>query len=469
MKCGLITPIGPGHAQLFEQSCRPSIEAAWGYHHGPFDALLVYPMDDTEGRHGRSNRRNVAIEQAARDGVDWLFLLDADDILTPNAFEAFGRILAEEPDLDAVWGLICELDAQQEPQLRPDQPERIDSYADFLSHPPAMAVQIGGFYRTKVLAGLGFDESLDTAEDYTLYLQLWRQARCAKRPEIFFLNRRGQHSTGPRSATGQDWRLATDRLWAGAVRETPLWAKVDHGGVAARMRVTNPLDLIQRTHLAGQFFEAEPLSRLHALIPPGARIVDVGANVGNHVIWYAQHLAPAAILPVEPNAAAIRLLDENLAANGVEGVIDRRGIGLGVGRAEGRFRAETPDADNLGATSLMADGAGDLRVVTLDALLGDTRIDFLKIDAEGMELDVLAGAARVIARDRPVIWIEIQRANILRFAQRWCRANGYRLVDSVPYVHTMDYFAVPEAFVPPRQGRAQASASAGPLPKDIDA
>lgn len=464
MRCGLITPIGPGHARLFEESCRPSIEAAWGYHHGPFDELVVYPMDDTEGRHGRSNRRNAAIEQAARDGVDWVFLLDADDILAPNAFESLGRILADEPALDAIWGLICELDPEGEPRLREGQPERIDSYADFLSHPPAMAVQIGGFYRTRTLADLRFDESLDTAEDYTLYLQLWRGARCAKRPEIFFLNRRGQHSTGPRSATGQDWRLATDRLWAEAVRETPLWAEIAHAGLRARMRVTNPLDLIQRSHLAGQFFEAEPLSRLHGLVAPGARIVDVGANVGNHVVWYAQHLAPAAILPVEPNPAAIRLLDENIAANGIGPVIDRRGIGLGLGRAAGRFRAETPDADNLGATALMPDRAGDLRVVTLDALLGDMRVDFLKIDAEGMELDVLAGAARTIARDRPVIWIEIQRPNILAFAQGWCRANGYRLADSVPYVHTMDYFAVPEAFV-----RPGSAAATGRMPEDISA
>lgn len=450
MKCGVITPIGPGHAELFAQSCRPSVERALAYSRGPFDEITLFAMDDTEGRHGRSNRRNAAIRQAADAGIDWLFLLDADDVLAPNAFEAFGRALTAEPGLDVLWGLICEIDAEGEPHLREDQPERIDSYAGFLSHPPAQAVQIGGFYRTELLVRFGFDEAMDTGEDYRLYLQLWQAARCAKRPEILFLNRRGQHSTGPRAATGRDWRLATDRLWAEAVRENPLWADVAQDGVTATLRITNPNDLIQRTHLGGHFFEEEPLTRLHGLVPRGARIVDVGANIGNHVVWYAQHLAPEAIFPVEPNPAAIHLLDQNIAANGIEILIDRRGIGLGVGRAEGRFRAETDDADNLGATSLRADSEGDLRVVTLDALLGDTRVDFIKIDAEGMELDVLAGAARIIARDRPVLWIEVQRSNLLAFAQRWCRANGYRLADSVVYVNTMDYYAVPEEFVAAR-------------------
>ena len=82
-------------------------------------------------------------------------------------------------------------------------------------------------------------------------------------------------------------------------------------------------------------------------------------------------------------------------------------------------------------------------MVALDALLGDDRVDFIKIDAEGMELEVLAGAAALIARDRPVIWVETLRENILPFAKDWCRANGYCLADSVAYVNTMDYFAIP--------------------------
>jgi hypothetical protein len=43
-----------------------------------------------------------------------------------------------------------------------------------------------------------------------------------------------------------------------------------------------------------------------------------------------------------------------------------------------------------------------------------------------------------------VIWVEVLRENMLGFAQKWCRSAGYRIVDSTPYVHTIDYFAVPK-------------------------
>ena len=340
MKCGIITPIGPGHQALLEESCQPSVARAVGYSKGPFDEVVFYAMDDGQGRFGRSSRRNDAIRQARAEGIEWLFFLDADDVLAANAFETFGRCLEAYPDLDAVWGLICEFDAEGEPQLREGQPERLDSYADFLATPPFLSVQIGHFVRTEAVARFGFDETMNAGEDFKLYFQLWQTCTCRKLPEIFFINRRGQHSTGPRGATGQDWQRIVDRLWAEAVAQTPLWGEVSHNGVQARMRVTNPLDLIQRAHLQGQFFEESSLTKLKTLLKSEApRIVEVGANIGNHVVWYAQHLKPARIYPVEPNPAAIGLLEENIAENGLGDRIDRRGIGLGAGRGAGRFRA----------------------------------------------------------------------------------------------------------------------------------
>ncbi|EAQ02000.1 hypothetical protein OB2597_20286 [Pseudooceanicola batsensis HTCC2597] len=448
MICTVITPVGPGHMDLFRTSCAPSVAQARAYHMGPFTEVEHLMMDDTEGRHGRSARRNEAVRMAQEAGSDWVFFLDADDLLTPNAFEAFGRVIAAEPGLDVVWGLICTLDEGGEPALREDQAERLDTREDFLSVPPYSAVQIGGFMRTEAVARFGFDEAMDTGEDYKLYCQLWEHCRCGKRPEIFFVNRRGQHSTGPRAATGLDWNNATNAQWADQLRAVPIWAKVEDGGAGdgpARMRVTNPNDLIQMTHLRGEFFEADSLSKLKKLIKaPNPRIVEVGANIGNHVVWYARHLAAERIYPVEPNPEALSILNENIDANGIRARIDTRGMGYGAGKDSGTFRTQTDNADNLGATRLVADAEGGIETRTLDQLLGDETVDFIKIDAEGMELDVLEGAQALIARDRPVIWVEVLRENMLGFAQKWCRAAGYRIVDSTPYVHTIDYFAVPK-------------------------
>ncbi|MGR3583608.1 MAG: glycosyltransferase family A protein, partial [Pseudooceanicola nanhaiensis] len=146
--CAVITPVGPGHAALFDQSCAPSVAQAKGWSLGPFSEVRHYVMDDTEGRHGRSNRRNDALRRAVEEGVEWVYFLDADDLMTPNAFEAFGRVIAAEPELEAVWGLIVTLDAGGEPALREGQPERLDTIEQFLAVEPFNAVQIGGFIRT---------------------------------------------------------------------------------------------------------------------------------------------------------------------------------------------------------------------------------------------------------------------------------------------------------------------------------
>ena len=162
------------------------------------------------------------------------------------------------------------------------------------------------------------------------------------------------------------------------------------------------------------------------------------------MVWYARHLNPSRIYPVEPAAQALDLLEQNIAANGIGHLIDRRGLGLGAGRGEGTFRTEAVEADNLGATRLVPDASGGIATRSLDALMGEDRVDFIKIDAEGMELDVLAGAEALIARDRPLIWVEVRRGHCwtLRRPGAAGRATGWSTAPS--YLNTIDYFAMPK-------------------------
>ena len=66
MKCAVITPVGPGHEALLAESCAPSIAQAKAFGQGPFEVVDHLVMDDTRGEHGRSNRRNEALQQARR-------------------------------------------------------------------------------------------------------------------------------------------------------------------------------------------------------------------------------------------------------------------------------------------------------------------------------------------------------------------------------------------------------------------
>jgi FkbM family methyltransferase len=444
MKCAVITPIGPGHEQLYLASCLTSIQTAIEYSLGPFKEVIPIGMDDGEGKFGRSERRNTAVKLAKIQGIDWVFFLDADDTLTPNAFDAFGRCITQSPELDVIWGLICEGGPENDPTLRDPQAPEISNYNEFLLSPPWQAVQIGCFVRIECAIATPFDENLDAGEDYKFYIALWKGYRCRKFHEIFFVNFRGHHSTGSRSATGNDWRAAVEKLWFDEISINPVWTDIEFEEISARVKITNPLDIIQVSHLAGKFFDEDGLRGVRKYANPGCRVIDVGANIGNHTLWFCKALNASMVFPVEPNPAALKVLKANLNQNQLETQIDKRGLGIGLGKCESWFKMETADKNNLGATQLVSDRDGEVRVVSLDELMEGETADFLKIDAEGMEMDVLFGARRFIKKSRPIIWIEVLRRNQLDFAQTWCRDNRYSLRDSWFYVHTVDYLAVPQ-------------------------
>ena len=76
---------------------------------------------------------------------------------------------------------------------------------------------------------------------------------------------------------------------------------------------------------------------------------------------------------------------------------------------------------NSGGTRVRLDG-GDVAVCRGDDLFGAEKFDLIKIDVEGMEVEVLAGLAQTIARGRPLIFVEVQDENRERFAaivQQW--------------------------------------------------
>lgn len=128
--------------------------------------------------------------------------------------------------------------------------------------------------------------------------------------------------------------------------------------------------------------------------------VDVGAHIGNHSVFMG--LSGWRVVSFEPNPAAARLLRRNLDANGIRSAVVH---GVGVGARAGRASLAQVEAANSGATRLsgLADD-GSVEVIALDTL--GLAPDVLKIDVEGWEQAVLAGATATIERSRPAIVIE---------------------------------------------------------------
>jgi FkbM family methyltransferase len=182
--------------------------------------------------------------------------------------------------------------------------------------------------------------------------------------------------------------------------------------------------------LYGEWAEGE-LDLLGLLIRSGDTVVDVGANIGTHTIFFAQRVGPSGIvLSFEPQRIVFQMLCANLALNGLMNV---HAHPAALGRAAGTI--EVPDVayaepGNHGGVSLATPSGGPqgarVPVLTLDGL-GVDRCRVLKIDVEGMELDVLEGGSALVAAARPIIYVENNDAARSPALIGWLLARGYHL------------------------------------------
>ncbi|MCK6370882.1 MAG: FkbM family methyltransferase [Gammaproteobacteria bacterium] len=194
-------------------------------------------------------------------------------------------------------------------------------------------------------------------------------------------------------------------------------------GQTIRFFVHNNQDLIQRHHIEGEFYEPEELWIMSRYVTSGSRYLDVGANVGNHVVYLAKCIGLKDIVVVEPNGPAIALLQLNLLLNGLESVVDQSFLGCGLSDCESRADMENT-VNNLGGAKFVEDGGGPFTLQAGDVLFGDRDFDFIKIDTEGMELKCLLGMERLIRRCRPTLFVEVDEANVEPFLG-WCSVHDY--------------------------------------------
>ena len=203
-------------------------------------------------------------------------------------------------------------------------------------------------------------------------------------------------------------------------------------------------DYIQR-----QLFNSKSPYELYMLrdmaerLSKGDLVIDVGANIGNHSLYLAAVIG-CRVVAFEPNGALAAAIKRSVALNGLANRLHIRTEGVGARSGLAGFAEARPD--NLGAQRLIAD-TGDIRVIALDKAKLGKPVRMIKIDVEGVEAAVLEGARKIIARDRPILYVESATETHFREVQSILKAQSYLLWDT--FNATPTHLFVPSETVTP--------------------
>ena len=173
----------------------------------------------------------------------------------------------------------------------------------------------------------------------------------------------------------------------------------------------------------GDYYEIIDLKKFEKYIPFEPVVYDIGSNIGNHTLYFSKKLRAKKIYAFEPVVPNINLLNMNIKENNLKNV---EVLPVAVGSRRGRT-ALSINERNMGECKLIENEIGNTSIVTINELDLDTP-DFVKIDVEGAEVEVLKGMSEILSKDSPVIWIETSD-NFLKVDQFLLKYQ-YELVDA---------------------------------------
>lgn len=218
--------------------------------------------------------------------------------------------------------------------------------------------------------------------------------------------------------------------------------------------------------LYGEWGEHE-LECLSSYLREGDTVIDVGANIGTHAVYFAKRVGKRGVVHAfEPQRRTFHLLNMNAALNACGNLITHQEA---IGDRSGTISVPNIDYHemaNIGAVTLVNGGEDTVPIRTIDDLQLE-HVSLIKVDVEGMEREVILGAVDTIRRCQPILFvennIEERSFNLLESLSGF----GYRLYWHLsPYFNERNFFGNKFNFLE-QVGRPEINILA--LPTTIDA
>lgn len=234
-----------------------------------------------------------------------------------------------------------------------------------------------------------------------------------------------------------------------------------------RRRVFSILGYSERDHIfrilcaTNKFYEIDVLSYMERLKKwsPHMTAIDVGANIGNHSIFFGNFIAES-IIAIEANKDVIPILKNNLHNNCKKYKI--YAVAAGSKQSVGSLESPSISKHNIGAMMVKVDsdkshsiqGATMVKVTTIDRILENhinncnnmINVGLLKLDIEGMELAALKGAKHTIKLYKPEILVEAQTKAHLDAINNYLADFGYKIISCWGYT-PMYHFSANTSYI----------------------
>jgi len=200
--------------------------------------------------------------------------------------------------------------------------------------------------------------------------------------------------------------------------------------------------------LYGEYSESE-VDVFRQCIKPGSVVLDVGANVGSHTVAFARLVGPnGSVIAFEPERNAYYTLCGNIAINSLQNVrCHQQAIGNVVGTILVP-ELNTELTTNWGGLNLEGDCSQSPHypiIINKIDEMNFTKVDFIKIDIEGMEIDALRGAEETIKKFKPILYVENDRAEKSEALIEYIKELGYSIHNhQAPMYNPNNYFEFKE-------------------------
>jgi FkbM family methyltransferase len=172
-------------------------------------------------------------------------------------------------------------------------------------------------------------------------------------------------------------------------------------------------------------------------IQPEYVILDGGANLGFHTICFAALANKGKVYSFEPQPLIFNLLSTNILLNGATDIVKQFRLGLSDKEEQLKMsplkdQIFSEDCINYGGRALTnsEEGEEEVLLTTIDNL-NLSKLDFIKLDVQGFELETIEGGEKTIKSNYPIFFLENyidqeKDQKVIELLQEWGYVN-YRL------------------------------------------